>query len=94
MLNTQELRQATDEVHYPAKAPKETRTAEIKAYREEISRLEQQWKDWLAAEYLPQLSASKTDEVYRKAWEDGHSSGYQEVEYHYEELAVLINRIL
>ena len=92
MLNTAELLIATEAVHCPTGSE---RTSEsVLEYRETIQGLEAQWAEYLAATYLtatvphtPAVLAS----IYRNAWEVGHSSGYQNVELHYQDFAELAN---
>jgi hypothetical protein len=48
----------------------------------------------LAAEYLPDVPKVITDFVFSKAWEEGHSAGYQSVAGEYEELAELVLMIM
>lgn len=51
------------------------------------------WRSWLHREYLNGFGRETADAVYRKAWEDGHSSGYREVEMHYQELADIVKTV-
>jgi hypothetical protein len=47
-----------------------------------------EWKAWLADEYADDLPEAVQDRIFGKAWEDGHSGGYDEIEFHYIPLAV------
>jgi len=60
-----------------------------KEYLEEEGRLYDEFrKD--AIEYVGLTGHPKADKIYDKAWEDGHSCGYEEVLIHLEELADLV----
>lgn len=49
-------------------------------------------REALRTAYLPDLSESVTDLVFRKAWEDGHGCGEHEVEQVYEDLAEIAQK--
>lgn len=89
MLDTQELTAAVAEldIRLPYKARDAVR------YREragETARLQGEWAAWLKDEYLPFASAEGAAAVYRYAWEQGHASGYGEVESVYRDLADIV----
>ena len=86
MLSTDEIVEAEKALVYPQKRG----TEELRAYRQAQKELLDQWKEWLAAEYLPGYPKAKTDKVFAKAWDDNHSEGYRSVEYQYEEIAGII----
>jgi hypothetical protein len=44
----------------------------------------------LATEYLPDLPAEVADHVFGLAYEQGHSSGWTEVEHYYAEIAPVV----
>lgn len=87
MLSTAELEIATASVTYG-----ET-VAERQTYRAQVRELETQWQEWLNEEYAPFLSSQSANEIYARAWEDGHASGYSEVESIYVDLASIVQRI-
>lgn len=62
-------------------------------YRERLGRLEARWRQWLTDTYLPNpdISHSVEVEVWNRAWEEGHSEGYERVEQCFEDLATLVN---
>ena len=93
MLSTDELMEATAALVYPrGVTPNAKYQAAREQYRADTNALEAEWELWLAAEYLSSsVPTEAAKAVFRKAWADGHSSGYQEVEGHYEELADLVN---
>lgn len=43
----------------------------------------------LAEKHLPGLPERVTDKVFEYAWEEGHASGWNEVEYVYQEVAAI-----
>lgn len=99
MLTTTELIAATDAIVYPSH-PGRTAAATVREeyntalleYRQSYRDLENQWALWLADEHLDNgVPIEVADALYRQAWEDGHSSGYNEVENRYQELANLVN---
>lgn len=52
----------------------------------------QAWIDYLAEQYLhPFASGDVVAEIFRLAWDYGHSSGYSEVEIHFQDLAEIAN---
>lgn len=55
-----------------------------------IAVLEADWRPWLASENgVSHLSQETQDAIFRFAWEEGHSSGYSEVENYYVDVAVI-----
>ena len=58
-------------------------------YRESINAIEEKFEKLLADEY-GLTKHSKRHKVFEMAWEKGHSTGYESVEYWYEELAALV----
>ena len=52
------------------------------------------FRERLADEFLSMFPESITDLVYRRAWDDGHSSGLSEVINHYRDLAEFVENII
>jgi predicted metal-dependent phosphoesterase TrpH len=89
-MDTNALEAAIKTLTYPREAKNREERARLYAeYREQENALIAQWKTWLADEYADDLPAAAQNAIYRKAWEEGHSSGYYEVENHYSELSEL-----
>jgi hypothetical protein len=93
MLSTRELDEATRALVWPrfdgrrsAKAFADLQEAKNQYHADEKA-LEACWEPWLAKEYADGLSAIVVDELFRRAWDDGHSSGYHEVETYYQQYA-------
>lgn len=88
MLNAKDAEAAIKALPYPSgTANKDERAALRAAYNEGVSRVNGEFRDWLANEYAPTLPGSVKDKVWGKAWEDGHSGGFNEVEGHYRDYA-------
>ncbi len=64
--------------------------AQLKQSRLDEKTLREEFKADLAECYLPKLPKRATDAVWEKAWDDGHSAGCSDVDYHYSELAELV----
>lgn len=71
------------------------------AYRDEDNRLQDEYRSQLIAAIIDDLSIAKhpnaediASKVYHKAWEDGHSAGYEEVISHASELSDMVGDIL
>lgn len=73
-------------------SPAELRAARVK-YQKAHSLITSRFAQALATEYTPDLPSVIQESIFQKAWSDGHSSGYHEVEYAYQELANLANQI-
>lgn len=95
-MNTSQLIAATSNIKYPSchGMNRDEKVAAHGEYYESITALQAEWKLWLAAEYAGDLNQKARDAIYAKAWSDGHSSGYSEIEYHYIELAELVRTAL
>jgi len=61
-----------------------------KAYREETSNLKRKFREDLAEEFGV-TDHPKEEQLFNIAWENGHSSGYNEVWGEYSDLVELIN---
>ncbi len=84
-LTTSELYDARSEVVYPTGS---NRTNEsVREYNRQISALEKQWSRWLGEEHAPGIPEVAQNKIFSLAWQEGHSSGYNEVETHYVEIA-------
>lgn len=102
-MNTHDLTVSLDALTYPTREgyykgklirTKEDRAAAMVLYRAEKAELEKQWKDWLHKDYAPSFSEDLHNHVFGKAWEDGHSHGYYEVEIHYEDLVDFVAKAI
>ncbi len=92
MLTTVELREAANELVYPSARDADLPAQRV-AYYNQLEKLEIRWKEWLHEEYAPKLSTQAAAVLYTKAYQDGHASGYEEIENEYAELASLINKV-
>ena len=93
-LSTEELRSAVDSIPYPNDTADRDERNRIRTENSHAVRaLEKRWGAWLADEYASEVPAAAHDDIYRLAWEQGHSSGYGEVEYHYSEYAGLAAKV-
>ncbi len=63
--------------------------AKRQIYRDEISKIHDEFKLALFKEYGVETH-HKREEIFNKAWEDGHSTGYNDVEIIFSELVELI----
>lgn len=61
------------------------------AYRDQTRELEAQWRAWLADEYASALPEAAQQAIWDYAWDQGHASGYNEVEMHYSDVAAIAN---
>jgi len=90
MLDTNALNTAVKALTYPTYDGAQTREelAQLRReYQEATGLLVAEWVEFLKDEHGYDLPAAAQSAVYSKAWEDGHSSGYQEVESCYMNLA-------
>lgn len=87
MLSTVDLHNATSSLTYG------DTVTERQNYRAQVRDLETQWQEWLHEEYASFLSSQSANEIYVQAWENGHASGYSEVESIYVDLASFVQRI-
>lgn len=76
LLTTAELEEATAALPFPRKATVEA----CAQWNAKIAVLEAQWAEWLKQESWVELPKSLRDEIFEKAWADGHSNGYDAVE--------------
>ena len=65
----------------------------LKRYRAGIRKINDEFAQALAAEYLPGFNQTICNEVWRLAWEEGRNAGYHEVELWYDRLADLAKTI-
>lgn len=88
MLNANETIAAIAALVYPkAIADRDERVAAHAEYRAATGRIHGEFREWLAAEYASAMPANVQSKIWEKAWEDGHSGGYNEVEGHYMDYA-------
>lgn len=93
MLSTEELREALATVKYPHGVAREERREAMKRYHDEQNALILQWKEWLQNQYADGFSTQAADVIYNKAWMEGHSDGYHNVESWYQELVEMVTQI-
>ncbi len=99
ILSTAELEQAYKDTPYPkysSKMGKDEYARLRQQWRVDIAALETRWRPWLFNEYLAgyDLPESLGDIVFTKAWDDGHSAGYHQVESEYQSIAEFARTIL
>lgn len=79
---------------YPSARDPEARLA----YREKVNDIRGDFAKDLAEEYLPDVADNYSEQipkaVFAKAWEQGHASGFSDVENHYIDLADLVNLVI
>lgn len=66
---------------------KEQRAVEAAARRERDAEEREMFRVRMASEHAGGLPPEVADAVWQRAWDEGHSSGWTSVEWHYEELA-------
>lgn len=85
---TDEEAASLTEVRAAFKAAEKAAKSAERAYRADVSRLEDQLRTDLEAEH-GMAGHHKADLLWEKAWERGHSCGLSEVASNYEDLVVL-----
>lgn len=96
-MDANEITAADNALDYPFRTnfpDVESYNAARVVYYTEKSALETQFRHWLAEEYASFFPASVQDLIWGKAWADGHSSGYGDVEHHYQELAQFAEEVI
>jgi hypothetical protein len=87
MLNAHETIAAIDALdatNYPRDITnRDERLAAHRAYNEAVGKIVGEFKAYLADTYASSLPTAVQDRIWSKAWEDGHASGYSEIENHY-----------
>ena len=66
---------------------------ERQAYRAAVAELEAEWREWLFQEHADDMSTEAAQVVFARAWEEGHASGYSEVEMHFVDLIGLVREV-
>jgi hypothetical protein len=94
MLNAREADAACRALPHPqtsaynvSKAKRAVQDRLLAAYRGEIDKITDQFREWLGNEYAPTLPEAVQNKVWEKAWSDGHHAGYHEVENYYRQYA-------
>lgn len=85
-MNATEATEAHEKLPYPVGKGEKARAAR-EEYHEQLSEISGQFRDWLAQEYASDLPVGVQSLIFGKAWESGHSSGYYEIQGHYQEYA-------
>jgi len=93
-ITTQEIEEAVRALPRVSELPVGERLAAREANREAQADLENRWNQWMNAEYLHDFSANTIDALNSRAWDEGHSNGYAEVERVLQELAEFARMIL
>ena len=65
-----------------------------KVYDTGLASIESSWKEWLYQDAAPDLSKEAADLIFQKAWDDGHSGGYEEVDMHFRDLVALVQSVM
>jgi flagellar biosynthesis/type III secretory pathway protein FliH len=65
--------------------------AHLNHYYEEQEKLKNEFREDLIAEYH-MTNHPKANKIFDKAWELGHSKGYEEVEYYFQDLTELFDK--
>lgn len=94
MKNAQEAWDAQRALGPLLKGTKEEREAERARRSVATQAIMEEFKQYLHVEHGVNLNEKQHNIVYSKAWADGHSAGYSEVEHHYIELADFAREIL
>ena len=96
MMNAEEATLAQKALTYPLRSEfpdMESYKAAREEHGEEVSEITGQFRDWLEFEYAGSFPTQVQDLIFHKAWEDGHSSGYFEVEGFYEDYADFAEKV-
>ena len=93
MMDTSTANAAADALPYPSNAPVKERTRLRREYEESLALITAEFKEWLAFEYASELPVSVQEDIWYKAWADGHSAGYNEVERFYINLAEFAEKV-
>lgn len=73
---------------------RDERVAQDLSNREAKNGFESQFRSYLENTYASEIPVGAHGALFSKAWSDGHSSGYGEVEMHYQDLAELALTVL
>ncbi len=96
MLNTQEVHDSVNaissgRVDIYRKSSVDAARARFDAER---FRLEQEWREWLEKQYAQDIPTGLLTNIYDRAWAEGHSSGYFDVQDRYEDLTDFVREVL
>ncbi len=69
-------------------------TPEGELYSSEQARITNEFKEYLVDEYAFNLPATTHSALWSKAWEDGHSYGFGEIESHYANIVEFAEELL
>lgn len=86
MLNAMEANEAMRDLN-KSDARQQMETSD---YLTQQGRIASKFSEYLADAYLPGFPQSAANEVFGKAWADGHAHGFSEIESEYAGLADLI----
>jgi hypothetical protein len=84
VMDTVALNAAERTLTYPSHTlPTEERERLRAEYHTAQNAMVSKWKTWLASEHADGLPEGVQDRIYSAAWDEGHSSGYHEIEHYY-----------
>lgn len=87
MLNAREAEAAWQAIPRVKDTTKEEYLSLAVAYNEAVKKVAGEFRDWLAHEYAFTLPKTVQNKIWEKAWSEGHSAGYHEVENYYTQYA-------
>jgi len=93
MLTTEQLTEQTKAIVYPTERNRDAQWAARQEYNRQVSALEAEWAVWLHATYAPELTEAAAKIVFQTAWDNAHSSGYNSIEFEYEELVEFVRKV-
>jgi hypothetical protein len=94
MLNSIEAREAIQALDYPGRGRSPEAMAAYAEYQAQHAAIEAEWREYLRAEYAPDLAPSVESSLFSLAWEHGHASGYSDVENYYQDFAHFADEIV
>lgn len=95
MSLNEELRESVSEAYQTIYANQELSLVERRRmYGERRAELEQEWKENYLFPMGHGISSAALEVIFLKAWADGHSDGYYQVEYCFTELVELVGKVL
>lgn len=87
-------REAYDQASQAASQARRERSPELADLAERAQQAHTEWLDALREQHSPDLSLAQAEVIMELAWQEGHSSGYEQVEYHYSDYADMIARVI
>src|SRR4030095_6895683 len=94
-MNTDELVQAIRNLPTPKwQADREKYLVDQEAWKAQQAELEKKWKEWLGERYASDINTSGKDLIYSRAFSQGHSAGYYDIENEYIDLSEFASAFL